>query len=131
MVARSVLPLPGAVPLPPSPSAPPLQDPDGPQAPAASSSVRPRAVRSSPGLPRCCVSLLAALLLPPGILQVLPYQVQGRPLQHVHKPLQPRPRREDEVVVHPQDILGGYLGYGQVPACEPALGEGYIRLVRL
>lgn len=48
--------------------------------------------------------------------------VQRRPLQHVHKPLQPRARGEDEVIVHPQHILGGYLGHSQIPSCEPALG---------
>lgn len=52
-----------------------------------------------------------------------PHQVQWRPLQYVHKPLQPRPRSEDEVIVHPQHILGGYLGHCQVTACEPTLAK--------
>lgn len=51
------------------------------------------------------------------------HQVQGGSLQHVHQPLQSRPRCEDEVVVHPQHVLGGHLGHREVPACEPALAE--------
>ena len=53
-----------------------------------------------------------------------PYQVQAGALQYVHQLLEPRPRREDEVVVHPQDVFGAHLGDGQVPPREPALCHG-------
>lgn len=51
----------------------------------------------------------------------VPHQVQSRPLQHVHQLLQLGVAREDEVVVHPQHVLGGYLGNGQVSSGEPTL----------
>lgn len=52
-----------------------------------------------------------------------PYQVQGGPLQHIHHLLQLGAGGEDEVVVHPQHVLGGHLRDGQVSSGEPALRE--------
>lgn len=49
------------------------------------------------------------------------HQVQSGSLQDVHQFLQLGVGREDEVVVHPQQILGGHLGNGQVSPSKPTL----------
>lgn len=57
-------------------------------------------------------------------MPVPPHQVQGSPLQDVHKFLQLGVGREDEVIVHPQHILGGHLRDSQIPPCKPTLHGG-------
>lgn len=59
------------------------------------------------------------------------HQVQSGSLQDVHQLLQLGVGREDEVVVHPQQILGGHLGDGQVPPSEPTLKHNRTRHIRL
>lgn len=49
------------------------------------------------------------------------HQIQSGLLQDVHHLLQLGVFSEDEIVVHPQHVLGGHLRHGQVPPCKPAL----------
>ncbi|TNN42074.1 hypothetical protein EYF80_047765 [Liparis tanakae] len=47
----------------------------------------------------------------------------GVRFHHLHQLLYLRPLSELKVIVHPQEVLGGYLGDCQVPSSKPALRE--------
>lgn len=49
------------------------------------------------------------------------HQIQSGLLQDVHHLLQLGVFGEDEIIVHPQNVLRGHLRHGQVPPCKPAL----------
>lgn len=51
----------------------------------------------------------------------LPYHIQFSFLQNIHQHLDLGILVEEKVIVHPENIFGGDLRYGQVPTSKPTL----------
>ena len=54
-------------------------------------------------------------------LTTVPYHIQFRFLQDIHQHLNLGLTVEEKIIVHPENIFGGDLRYGQVPTSKPPL----------
>lgn len=88
---------------------------------------RPRALPGSlpPLLSRSLLSspslCLSGLYLQGVKLAPLPYHIQLAVLQDIHQHFNLGLFIEEKVIIHPENVFGGDLRYGQVPTSKPAL----------